>query len=819
LQNDARKFRRVKETTLRGLRVQKFARTNQFEVERSWEGFVEKFIVLNRDDLASALEERLKELSKVSNKWTPEILSLLFQLSDNPVQKAKVEDLEKLRPPTPPPALTWAEIIADDPLEEDGLWDDIDYAAESSEYEDEDEIPTKPQRRVESRAATPPSSAHEEDEEDYYPPEALIEPVDTDILKTISANQFWTKEPEDDEGEPKWQMGPAASGKVQITELEALRETLFMLAGLGTSLFKLNTESGRPQFVSKYAISHALGPTFAHQMHEFSAIGLKLNRLRSWTKQPQYIALLQTFQYAIEYEVREFNKYLAALQGRYLGTKTVEVSLLEVHASVQKRVQPLLWLESLVSHSSQFISTNPFAFLEALYEQANLAQASSNLELFMIMTNVFFLCLRTYLRPIRQWMESGELGPDDNVFFIAMADKSNETASLWHDRYALRQDKSGRLHAPSFLRPAAKKIFNSGKSVVFLKELNRYNHKTASKGIQEPSLDFASVCGSKETIPLAPFSELFAMAFENWIASKYTFASSILRKEIYSRCGLWRSLDSLEYLYFSRDGSLMQTFADTVFEKLDRGRAGWNDRYILTEVARSTYNVLPCVDEYKLVVRTSGSQQSRDIKALDSISLDYILPWSITNIVQRASIPIYQRIFIFLLQIYRAKSLLKTTLSRPSTTPPSTTTTVKRHTQHYLRHRLTWLVDLLYTYITELVLAPAVQHLRKQLTAAEDLDAMAALHTEHVKSIEAKCLLAKKLTPIHQAVLACLDLSTRFAQAVATEHAGGANLLREEFMRQYRFLTAGLRGVSRAGGETCWEMLAERLEWDGGAVG
>ena len=50
----------------------------------------------------------------------------------------------------------------------------------------------------------------------------------------------------------------------------------------------------------------------------------------------------------------------------------------------------------------------------------------------------------------------------------------------------------------------------------------------------------------------------------------------------------------------------------------------------------------------------------------------------------------------------------------------------------------------------------------------------------------------------------------------ASVDAFDATPLMEEFNRALSFVKAGLRGVSRAGGETLLEKLAERLEWHGG---
>ncbi|KAF2140165.1 uncharacterized protein K452DRAFT_327592 [Aplosporella prunicola CBS 121167] len=870
--NDSRKFRRTKDAVARGLRAQQWTRTNQFDVQESYEGLVEKFFVLNRSDLAEALEVRLKEIERTPGRWTPEILSLFLHLSDNAVEKASVENLELLKPPEPPPSLTWAEIIADDPLDEEGVWDDIDYAAESSEEERQ----PKRKRAATTREPSPPTT--EEDEEDDFVAvaETFLLPSRPSTLEEVSESQFWRKEKDKTEPTEKdIKQSPGGRQTSQITELQAIRETLFMLAGLPTSLYRLDKKTAHVDCNDRFILTHAMIPTWKNQLRELASIGDGLLELRSWTSGRQSVALLQTFQAAVVEEIGQFDKYLAQLQGCYL------VSLTAVMVKVQQRAELLLRLKDLIMTASQ--SDGPFTFIEALYNQINLSQVVNEPCLFQTLGRIFFQCLQTYLKPIREWMEQGELGLDDQIFFVGVADKSSEAASLWHDQYVLRHDSGGELHAPSFLHPAAKKIFNSGKSVVFLKELER--HDIAASSIEtEPCLDLEAVCGGVG-VPLAPFSELFNLAFEDWIRSKYTLASTVLRQHLYS--GLWQSLDALEFIYFSRDGSLMQSFADMVFEKLDRGRTGWNDRYLLTEIARSVYSVVPSVNADRLVVRpVATKQKGRTVKALGSIAVDYILPWSILNVVQRSSTPTYQRISTLLLQVYRARYLLRSTQLWHSGTPQHA------QAQYYLRHRLLWFADMLHGYLTETVLWTATTALRKALADAEDIDVMAALHANHVHLLDRQCLLTPQLRPILQAVLALLDLSVFFTDALAalsgegslnvharretTPRSGGggggggsdsgtrrrpagsgedtdedtdedeneaedgdedadagkerarratssesAEAARPESLAQMRaqfgqllgFVVAGLRGVSRAGGERAWEMLAERLEW------
>ena len=116
----------------KGLRDASHGRTNQFEVAARYDGLVEKFAVLDRDDLSEALQERLEELP-TKGKWLPEILALFLSLSDRPVEKTATDAIARLHAAEhPDEQLTWEEIIADDPLDEPGIWDDIERGYHSS---------------------------------------------------------------------------------------------------------------------------------------------------------------------------------------------------------------------------------------------------------------------------------------------------------------------------------------------------------------------------------------------------------------------------------------------------------------------------------------------------------------------------------------------------------------------------------------------------------------------------------------------------------------------------------------------------------------
>ncbi|KAL5114739.1 hypothetical protein ACEQ8H_007356 [Pleosporales sp. CAS-2024a] len=837
-------YKHAKEIASRQLRGHQYARTNQFDVVSMFNGLDEKFRVKNRDDLADALKRRLQKLESLTGKFKPDILSLLLLLSDRPLENTRVEALDLLRPPSPPLPLTWGQILEEDPYSDEDIWKDIDYAVESSG----DERTTK--EKLPPTKSSPPTSV---DEDESYDPTACIVPAEDSLVKSLEVAQFW-KHPSGKDSE-----------KTEITELQMIRETLFMLTGLPTSLYRLDPKHNTIFINAQFVLAHVMPATLQHLLSELVDIGKLVYWLRQWTKRSSTLLLIQSLESAVIARLLDFDRALADMQRQHLTPNSSQtVSLLRLHTDVRSMSVPLLRLAQIVSDVEAELLLNPFKHLEALFEQVNLAQLMLEFEVFQYLASVFFDCLKTYLRPIRKWMESGELGTNDETFFVFESDSGSSAASIWHDRFVLRRDAAYNLQCPSFLQPAAKKIFNTGKSIVFLREMG-IRHVGAHPQHKEPSLDYDAVCGLSDDIPVPPFSGLFQTAFNHWMESMYSQASSVLRQHLIGTSGLVRTMAHLETLYLGKNGAVFEDFANAVFERMDAGRKGWNDRYVLTEIAKNIFStVMPPKDAERVVARSFQIKtDNHSVADLAAVLLDFALSWPIQNIIQRPSIPVYQQIFTLLLQTYRVKYLLQRTRLTRSTKLDSALTRLTCK----LRHGLNWFADTLRSYLTETAIFFTTQDVNVRMEKADDIDEMARAHLDYVVKLQERALLSKDLKPIHKAIIEILDLGVKFSEtvsggaqskekstsrktrslwqrdttvmAVSTElsesnsdgdddenrspvipkadiqpsRAATLGGIERDFSRLLSFVTAGLRSVGRVGAEPMWEQLADRLDW------
>ena len=746
---------RYQRAALRAFAAAPTGRVNQFEVAARLDGLVEKSMILNNDPLADALRDRLAELSARSGQWTPDILSLLLDLSDRPVHNTNVDDLFLLKPTASPLALTWSEILEDDPLDnQDGIWNNVDFGADGS---DEDEI-----------LGSEGLDGSEHTTDLYLPDsesfdvrlEKFIQPLDDVDLREIVDAQYWKQHPVTSSiNELKRDTSP----ELILTELQTVREVIFMLLGLPTSIFNLDDTQDVP-ISSEFSIRHVSQGAFTTLLGQFAEIGRRLGKLRSWSRRSTVISLEQTFQSAIGSRLRDVDHSLSEMQANFLRPNTKPMpSLLQLLNEVCNVSRPIQQVYDILVESETTSSANlTFAILEHLFDRSCVNQSIGDEDGYKYMAKLFFECFQTYLKPVQYWMEHGLLSNPDQMLFIGKRQEDVPLGSIWQSQYHLIHDTNANLHAPKFLHVAAKKIFNTGKSVIFLKHLGHEEDNWPNESSNTLAMNYESVCQPAELGMIGPFAELFDMAFDAWIASKHHSSSLMLRTKLDSECGLKKSLDALDYIYFFRNGALSTTMAFKLFDWMNRGDREWRDDILLTELFQETFNAVSCIEPQCLEVRSvhiPGSknhlQTARSMAALQNLGIFYTLPWPVANIVRAETLAIRGRVFVFLLQIRRAKYLLQKHGLRRNTAPTFNNIVVSFYRLH---HQLQWFTDTILTY-TNMVLSATSIEMRLNMKRAEDVDAMIEIHEAYISQVQHRCLLSKAQGPIHQAIVSVLDLT------------------------------------------------------------
>lgn len=839
-------------------------------MEAQLAGLEEKFRILNNDELADALQVRLQELAHKSDRWTPEVLSLLLQLSDQPAKCTKIEDLDLLKPEPLPSPLTWSQIIAEDPFDnEDGTWDIPDFAADGS---DEDE-------EIVSSETTPADLATnlQSEVDGAGNVDLLVIPPDNFALEDIVRAQFWRSTKRLHMSKYSSDSHLKASSSMVLTEIQAIREVIFMLLGLPTSIF-VSSKHGSLTVSTSCAIKYLSQDSLRQLLQGFVSLHDELLIIRKWLTRQESVPLLQTLQSALASRMKNVDNAFSTIQGRMVDlSKPFTASLLSLFDETNHITRSVQQVAQLLAQTASYSKEHvPFRILELLHSASCISHSIGDVENYKFMATLFFDCFHTYLKPVMHWMRFGDVSRANHGFFVRVNEEQVAPSLVWQKQHHLVQNESGYLHAPRFLDVAAKKIFTTGKSVNFLRMLGQDIGDINDKGTTDPRLDYRNVCGQDELSGLSPFSELFGMALDTWIGRQHSSSSHTLRLRLESQCGLRKSLDALEFIYFSRNGALTSNIMRTIFDRMDRGIEAWNDGFLLTELFQSVFGAISCIEVGRLAVRPSHKSHQdiqssrRSMRVLETIRVWYTLPWPVANIIKQESVLVYQRIFVLLMQAHRAKHMLERERLINSKMPNSEGEHRQSHLVFTLRHRLLWFSNTVLIYLTDMVLATASANMRADMTAAEDVDGMIAVHEAYVSKLEQQCLVDERLENIHQAMISILNLVILFSDARASytgksnldttnrlvipapnrqrmsfkrderNHAGSdssddeaqanddiADLsyirfedisyserllnMHARFTELLNFVIAGLHGIHRSGGEPWWEALADSL--------
>ncbi|KAG9524555.1 hypothetical protein KCV07_g1783, partial [Aureobasidium melanogenum] len=842
---DARQIRHLRDSALRTFKTQQHVRVNQFEIDARLEGLLEKFYVLNNEPLADALKPRLDDFAARPNKWRPEILALLLALSDRPAEKTDINKALEITPDEPVEhQLTWAEIIADDPLDEEGIWDDVEDESDYSEHR----APSLSDESIgEPTTSTSASSFGEQDVAALA--RAFIVPKDRELLTQVKNLRD--------------RMTSMHSG-LELTELQVARQVLLMLHGLPTDLFEAES-GGRIRTRHSCHIINIAPSTLDRVLQDYASLGSQINTVRRFVASNQQSVVLQSFQAAVQTQLSDFGRTLSDIEQDFLQQeKSAMVSLLNVYAEIDRVAKPLTPLGGLIPDNALKHNVRAVQLLNNLFEQTCTLQLIGEDVESSSVASLLFKCLEPYLRPIRLWMTEGKLNSSDELFFVRFDDENSDRGSIWHSRFALLKQADGSIFAPDFVQSLAERIFKAGKSVMFLQALG---HHPDSSERSAQSLDVAQIMQSASD-GLLPFSEVFKLALKNFTDALEGSETRILHQALMSQCGLQTTINAINYIYLGVHGTRFQDFSYAIFQRMDRG-SGWDDRFLLTELAQTAFEATNAVMPDHIVVRVKPrtDQQTttgRRADMLGRLVVEYSIPWALQNILTKTSLAACQKAFTALLRLYRAQYLLN---QQEWTLSIMADRYKEQRVKELLalRQHLSWFATTLKRYVCE-VLSVVTKQLSVDLEAAADVDGMIAAFDTFQLDLTRKLLQNDNLAPIQGSMLAILDLyenlalewrnavkqiSSRATQPTSrqlvvqqslsarqnrpeideaadlTDDEDDSELhdrhdqrsvlsvssLLKEYTRQLSFLLAGLRSVSRIEAEPTWIMLSERLSW------
>ncbi|KAJ7827542.1 hypothetical protein B0H14DRAFT_3720657 [Mycena olivaceomarginata] len=249
---------------------------------------------------------------------------------------------------------------------------------------------------------------------------------------------------------------------------------------------------------------------------------------------------------------------------------------------------------------------------------------------------------------------------------------------------------------------------------------------------------------------------------------------ALLGRILVDECELPRHLSSVEDLFLMRKGDAMSNFTDVLFAKMDSHQA-WGDFHFLNTASAIGGKEWIQPSLVRLSHRGStdgGKSVSRTVKAISGPPRRIrrtIFPSRTSS--RRVSCRVYGEVFVFVLQIRRAKSMLERILRRGNWGH-------ELKAFYAIRSRLSWVHQVSLTilnFLTTQVYERRIQVIHTQVVKfhdtfnkAKSLDEMIRAHDEHIERIRGRCLLQPNTSALHRAILSILDMSLHFCEVFTT---------------------------------------------------
>lgn len=285
--------------------------------------------------------------------------------------------------------------------------------------------------------------------------------------------------------------------------------------------------------------------------------------------------------------------------------------------------------------------------------------------------------------PIREVSGVGVAELDDE-FFVEDNELPLVDPDFWEQGYVLREGTpvdadvsllEGPKSVPVFLAHVAVDILASGKSTGLLRALGIPPHSDdvfvnrTFRDLLSTHITRVSVSKDESVTSTTLSTDVLSrLVFEE--LSPHCEATGVLLKNILvDDCDMWRHLTAIENLYLMRRGDAMSHFIDLIFSKMDLQQP-WHDFHFLNSAFSDILEAGNNKWIEGLLVRFSYrgakgvSNINRTIKGIEGLLVEYAVPFPLTYLFGPKALQAYGSIFVFLLQIRRAKSVLERILVR-----------------------------------------------------------------------------------------------------------------------------------------------------------
>ncbi|KIK29014.1 hypothetical protein PISMIDRAFT_515083 [Pisolithus microcarpus 441] len=414
--------------------------------------------------------------------------------------------------------------------------------------------------------------------------------------------------------------------------------------------------------------------------------------------------------------------------------------------------------------------------------------------------------------PVRMHWDSADAPNLDEEFFIEDNELQIMDPDFWLCGHVLRgpitleENQKTQPAVPAFLEPAVIQILGAGKAVGLLREMGARIFIECSG---EELLNWGTFTALIEAnSAVSKDSEALSRLISEEISTYCLTVAMRLSRVMMEECDLQRHLSAIHGLFLMTRGDDISNFTDILFAKMD-AQQHWTDFHSLN----STFSDIMELSESNWIdpslVRLSyrgnkAASASQTVNVIDGLLVEYAVPFPLTYIFTPSVLQSYCSIFVFLLQIRRAKSVLEQILLRSAVVNAALRSELKVF--YAMRGKLSWFINTLFNFVTTFVIHSQSIKFWEAVNRAQSLDELITIHNEHLDMLLRKCFLHPSTSEISKAIVTILDMCLHFRN-MFTAYAGDTAhdilrlsvSLRRHRSRRQRHIRKDVIGFSQPG--------------------
>ncbi|KAI5993575.1 Spc98 family-domain-containing protein [Pisolithus albus] len=421
--------------------------------------------------------------------------------------------------------------------------------------------------------------------------------------------------------------------------------------------------------------------------------------------------------------------------------------------------------------------------LEAVEEQAALGNTKTSDALISVLartTEPTWKMVGKWLldgMPVRMPWDSADALNLDEEFFIEDNELQIMDPDFWLCGHVLRgpttleENQKTQPAVPAFLEPAVIQILGAGKAVGLLREMGARIFIECSGEELLKWGTFTTLIEANSAV--SKDSEALSRLISEEISTYCSTVSMRLFHVMMDECYLRRHLSAIHGLFLMTRGDDISNFTDILFAKMD-AQQHWTDFHSLN----STFSDIIELSESNWIdpslVRLSyrgnkAASASQTVNVIDGLLAEYAVPFPLTYIFTPSVLQSYCSIFVFLLKIRRAKSVLEQILLRSAVANAALRSELKVF--YAMRGKLSWFINAFFNFVTTFVIHSQSIKFWEAVNRARSLDELITIHNEHLDMLVRKCFLHSRTSEISKAIITILDMCLHFRN-MFTAYAG-----------------------------------------------